>query len=323
MEENRRETASVRSLRITDNVYAKLKGIQEELNLTHDAALSMLIKTFEIENSKNVIPDRATEISNFQTKVTEITEAFLYSLQINQDAEARIRGEVSLQLETKDNTIADLQKKMKHKEEAVKAATLSATNFEEKMKLAEQMARESAEKALSAREKAKDKENINSMLTGKLAEAENKLAGYDALKSSEIKLKSDLAETLQMFKDYKKQAAIDLERSLDSKQREMDTALYEIEKASSKRASEAEKKAAKEIAALEKSLVETELKAEKVLVVREKEYAAEIKTLNDRISKLMEDKSSLKELIFSLKEEISDLKNTITNSQHENMVRDK
>lgn len=311
MEDNKREPAQVRSIRATDKVFAKFKNIQDELDLTQDLALSMLIKTYELENSKNVMPDRATEIANFQTKTSELLEAFLYSLQINQDAEARIRGEVSLQLETKDKTIADLQKQLMHKEEIAKAAKLSAANFEEKMKLAEQAAYESHEKALSAVEKAKDKENINSMLTGKLAEAENKLAGYDALKASESKLKADLAETLQLFNDYKRQAAMDLERALDAKQREMDKAIFNLEKETSKKASEAEKKSDKEIALLEKALIEVELKAEKTLAARVKEYADEIKSLNSQIGKFAEDNSVLKEQIFSLKEEISILKNSI------------
>ena len=98
-EEVKKEQASVRSFRITNDVMGRFKELQDEMNLTQDGALKMLVDAYEMEQAKNAIPDRETEICNFQMKGSRFGEAFLHSLQLNQDAEARIRSEVAPSLE--------------------------------------------------------------------------------------------------------------------------------------------------------------------------------------------------------------------------------
>ena len=79
-EDIKREQPSVRSFRVTDDVMTRFREIQEDLKLTQDGALKMLVDAYELENAKNAIPDRETEISNFQTKASELVEAFILSL---------------------------------------------------------------------------------------------------------------------------------------------------------------------------------------------------------------------------------------------------
>ena len=86
MSENKKEQATVRSLRITDDVMALFKQIQSETGYTQDGVLKMLINSFQLEKARSILPDREVEISNFQNKLNEILDAYVHSLQLNLDS---------------------------------------------------------------------------------------------------------------------------------------------------------------------------------------------------------------------------------------------
>ena len=48
-----------------------------------------VMQVFELNQAKSSIPGRSVEIEEFETMVKSITSAYLYSLELNQNAEAR------------------------------------------------------------------------------------------------------------------------------------------------------------------------------------------------------------------------------------------
>lgn len=230
-EEVKKEQASVRSFRITNDVMGRFKELQDEMNLTQDGALKMLVDAYEMEQAKNAIPDRETEISNFQMKANELVEAFLHSLQLNQDAEARIRSEVALQLESKDKVIADLQKQLDETKEMLTASetvALEAQNVIDTLDRVVKETRESESKALAS---LKDKEEINSMLAGKIKAAEQQLADYPELKKKLDTVNAELNNAVQAIKDNQKDTAIAAERAAADKARAVASVERDLEKA--------------------------------------------------------------------------------------------
>lgn len=230
-EEVKKEQASVRSFRITNDVMGRFKELQDEMNLTQDGALKMLVDAYEMEQDKNAIPDRETEISNFQMKANELVEAFLHSLQLNQDAEARIRSEVALQLESKDKVIADLQKQLDETKEMLTASetvALEAQNVIDTLDRVVKETRESESKALAS---LKDKEEINSMLAGKIKDAEQQLADYPELKKKLDTVNAELNNAVQAIKDNQKDTAIAAERAAADKARAVASVERDLEKA--------------------------------------------------------------------------------------------
>ena len=230
-EEVKKEQASVRSFRITNDVMGRFKELQDEMNLTQDGALKMLVDAYEMEQAKNAIPDRETEISNFQMKANELVEAFLHSLQLNQDAEARIRSEVALQLESKDKVIADLQKQLDETKEMLTASetvALEAQNVIDTLDRVVKETRESESKALAS---LKDKEEINSMLAGKIKDAEQQLADYQELKKKLDTVNAELNNAVQAIKDNQKDTAIAAERAAADKARAVASVERDLEKA--------------------------------------------------------------------------------------------
>lgn len=99
----------VSTFRFTDDDIKKFKELASELNISQSEMFSGLLNTFEIDNAKQLIPNRAKEIETFQVTAEKLKSMFLSSLEINQTSEERIREELSLELKTKDQTIADLQ----------------------------------------------------------------------------------------------------------------------------------------------------------------------------------------------------------------------
>ena len=86
----KKERSKERTLRITDEVMARFNNIKKEMQWTQDTALGMLINAYELEQAKEIIPDREAEIKNFQIKVQELVSAFTHSRQLNMDAEDRV-----------------------------------------------------------------------------------------------------------------------------------------------------------------------------------------------------------------------------------------
>ena len=114
----------VRSFRISDSVAEKFKAFCSEFD-NQNVALDSLIATYEMQNAKSMLMDRKTEIAEFDTHIQAIQSAFLRSLELNKNAEQRVRTELNSLLSSKDETIMQLQI---DKTKALEQAEQSSTN---------------------------------------------------------------------------------------------------------------------------------------------------------------------------------------------------
>ena len=71
--------------------------------------MSALLNAYEVQNARAVLTDRQTDIADYDTHIQAIQSAFLRSLEINENAEKRIRTEFINLLNSKDQTIVQLQ----------------------------------------------------------------------------------------------------------------------------------------------------------------------------------------------------------------------
>ena len=97
------------TFRLTDDDVLKFKEMASDSGLSQSEMFGGLLNTYQMDKAKSNIPDRAKEIETFQITAERLKEMFLTSLEINQTSEDRIRETLSLELKTKDQTIADLQ----------------------------------------------------------------------------------------------------------------------------------------------------------------------------------------------------------------------
>jgi len=102
----------VKSIRADDNTYDKFKKLATDEFGNQGQCLTALINLYETETSKVALVERKVEIESFQDYLNKLGSLFLTSLQLNSDAEGRIRDEFARQLTSKDKTIEDLQVKI-------------------------------------------------------------------------------------------------------------------------------------------------------------------------------------------------------------------
>lgn len=100
------------SFRLNDDDIAKFKKFAEKEGYNQAEAFKSIMQTVEMAKAKNCIKDRAKEIEVFQDTVNTLVNMFLNSLSVNQTSEDRIREELSKELQSKDNTIANLHEQL-------------------------------------------------------------------------------------------------------------------------------------------------------------------------------------------------------------------
>lgn len=109
------------SFRLVEEDIQKFREVAEEQGLNQAEMFKGLMNSFEMSRAKGQITDRAKEIEVFQETVNNLMGMFINSLAINQTSEERIRETLSLELNTKDKTIADLQEYKEKMKSAAKA----------------------------------------------------------------------------------------------------------------------------------------------------------------------------------------------------------
>ena len=102
------------SFRLAEDDIQKFREFADEQGLNQAEMFQSLMNSFEMAKAKGMITDRAKEIEVFQDTVNTLMNMFINSLAINQTSEERIRETLSLELSTKDQTIADLQSREKN-----------------------------------------------------------------------------------------------------------------------------------------------------------------------------------------------------------------
>ncbi len=100
-----------RSIRADETVLNKFKELSEQFDNQSDC-LNSLITAYELNNSKHILTEVKTDITDFETHLNSIQQAFLHALELNAGAEERIRQEFKRQLESKDNSIINLQEQL-------------------------------------------------------------------------------------------------------------------------------------------------------------------------------------------------------------------
>lgn len=116
------------SFRLDVTTTEKFKELANGLGLTQDKMLRDLMSSFELDNAKNNLGDRAKEIEEFQNHSQRVINIYLNSLELNQNSEARIKEQFSEKLLMKQDIISNLQNQLNANKEELKNNNLLLTN---------------------------------------------------------------------------------------------------------------------------------------------------------------------------------------------------
>ena len=182
------------NFRIDSDTADAFRAFCEQNGMNQAQGFDHVMQVFELNQAKSAIPGRSVEIEEFETMVKSITSAYLYSLELNQNAEARAREEFSSELQRKELRLTELQKKVEELQaEKKKMDAESALLTKQEQTLTEQLE--------SFRKGAADQEQINQMLKEKLEEAQKQLKENERTKESEEMLKDELLQCKQELHD--------------------------------------------------------------------------------------------------------------------------
>lgn len=189
------------NFRINQETADAFRKFCEDNGMNQAQGFDHVMQVVELDRAKAAVPTRITEIEGFEKSVKEIMGAYLHSIEINQNAEGRIREQFASSLDRKDKTIDELREKVEQLQAEKEAAYAARDVAEKAQATAEEREKNAAEQMDAAKKTAADQERINAMLTAQLADATEKLDGYDALRASEIALKADVANLKHEVKE--------------------------------------------------------------------------------------------------------------------------
>jgi chromosome segregation ATPase len=115
------------SIRTDEETLANFKELCKQFD-NQSECLQALINLHELSNSKKVLSGQQSSIDDFQSRVDGIVRAYINALDINANAEERIRQEFSEQLDSKDKIIITLQECSKQAENSLKTISEDCQN---------------------------------------------------------------------------------------------------------------------------------------------------------------------------------------------------
>ena len=257
----------VKSFRISEETTDKFKSVCADFD-NQNAALAALISAYEIQNAKAVLSTRQTELEDYDVHLQALQRAFLQSLELNTNAEERIRNEFARQLDTKDKTIADYQAR-------IDELTADLKMVKEKCNTDIQVSADKLSEALRDITEVNEKNvRLTDELNAAKATIQDKLSIIDGLTVR-------IPETEQLQTELKeKDAAIERNKSqYAADKEELNNKILQLNTTVTSLSAEIDKlKAAAEMAE-EKH----QLKLEKAVVEEQKKYMDEIEKLRQEL----------------------------------------
>lgn len=213
-----------RSFRISDETTEKFRQLCNDFD-NQNVAMAALISAYEVQQAKAVLTERQTDVSDYDTHLQALQRAFLHSLELNENAESRIRQEFQRQLESKDSIISDLQERIRKaesdaeratKQAAITAAETNASveqaikendSLQEKLNSSDKQVSELSARLTSVQSQVTDKQQIIDNLNQKISEAETATKKADEAEARALKAESELNEVKSDVKELKQQLA--------------------------------------------------------------------------------------------------------------------
>lgn len=272
-----------------------------------------LLEVLGIVESTLVLDDHENYAEFVKTinQYTSLINAKLISLIQDLDTtEARIRSEYEKKLASKDSIIKDLQAQRAEQESVKNSAVEDASRSKDAQTAAEKRMEDVLVNLQKSEETIKDKENIIQMLNGKLAEADKKATGYDALKASEDSLQKQV--TLVMHQ--KEISDNDLKHEISEKQslqKELEDLKVKMEEAKAEisKLHDSEQSLQRDLVEQKRTAAQ-ELKAQQDTAAKELELAVEKATAKA--------KDEMREQLDNLRDEKTRLQVQMSMMQKEN-----
>ena len=187
-----------KSFRITDETADAFKQISTEIGGNQQEALAKLIETYEFQKGKAILTEKKADIDQFEQYITILTRMYMSSLEDNQNITTTVRTEFEALLQSKDQTIQDLQAQLTAAKQLKEASAAKAKGFsDENTRLndyIESLKTEYSSKTNDLQAQLTDKDSLNRALTDSCNDLKNKLNALQEEHKEFSSIRSKLAE---------------------------------------------------------------------------------------------------------------------------------
>lgn len=215
--------------------------------------------------------------------------AYVNSLELAENADARMLEKYENDLKSKDKTIRDLQDDKEKLESQIQVVRQLRSESEQKAKDATEKMENAVQQRVAAEQAAQDKENLNAMLQTRLAEADHKAKHYDELKEQMENLSGKFANMERQSERDKLEAQIALEKAVQSAVEEKESEIRSLEKENARLNSQIEQDRAN----TDSKVAAAKLEGEQKISALEKDHREELKRLYEQINSLREENMKL------------------------------
>lgn len=260
-----------KSFRITDETADAFKQISAEIGGNQQEALAKLIETYEFQKGKAILTEKKADIDQFEQYITVLTRMYMSSLEDNQNITTTVRTEFEALLQSKDQTIQDLQSQLTTAKQLKEESTIKAKNFSDENARLNDYIKEQETKYSSQIENLQsqlsDKDSLNQALTGSCNDLKSKLDTLQEEHKEAVSIRSKIAELTDKCTKLEHSKA-EAENALKSENNRHEQEVIQLKQ------HEADALARiKEQAALEK---------DKALLELEKDYREQIQVLKEK-----------------------------------------
>ena len=297
-----------KSFRITDETADAFKQISAEIGGNQQEALAKLIETYEFQKGKAILTEKKADIDQFEQYITILTRMYMSSLEDNQNITTTVRTEFEALLQSKDQTIQDLQAQLTAAKQLKEASAAKAKGFsDENTRLndyIESLKTEYSSKTNDLQAQLTDKYSLNRALTDSCNDLKNKLNVLQEEHKEFSSIRSKLAE-------------------LTDKCTKLEHSKAEAEKALKSAISNHEQELAQlkqqEADSLTRIKEQADLEKDKALLALEKDYQKQIQVLKE---KNQSDVDKYQQKYFDLLQQLKSITSSSQESK-ESKVEDK
>lgn len=189
-----------KSFRITDETAEAFKQISTEIGGNQQEALAKLIEAYEFQKGKAILTEKKADIEQFEQYITILTRMYMSSLEDNQNVTATVRTEFEALLQSKDQTIQDLQSQLTTAKQLKEEASAKAKGFaDENARLNDyikSLEQEYSSKTEDLQSMLSDKDSLNRALTDSCNDLKDKLNAMQKEQEKVVSIRSKLAEAV-------------------------------------------------------------------------------------------------------------------------------
>lgn len=228
------------NFRVNEDTADAFRKFCAEHGISQAQGFDHLLEMAKLEQEKNAMPERKTEIEDFECNINKLLAAYRHSLEINANAEQRVQERFTADISRRDRELDELKAELNKLKAEKETAEATAAGAVEAKKIAEKNEKIATDQVDAVNKSAANQEQIITMLKANLAEKEKMLTGYADLVAAEQAAQKKVHELEQALSDakkdhaneikaLKKDADMEQERAITAKERELSAKIQDAE----------------------------------------------------------------------------------------------